>query len=449
MKSVRVAVVGVLAAFLAVAAACASSTRRSAMDEAPEPLSSRTPLRIFASGDTRGYLEPCGCEGGQFGGVPRRATYLSRVRRPGDLRIDLGNLAAGTGDLRRLRREALLDALAAEGCDVIVPGRSEVVDGAEFDDAAAARGLTVVCANLVAADGRPVFPAYASIGLADGRRAAVIGITEEIDAVAAAADAVAGRRVVPAEPALRAALSDLAGRADVVIVATSLAEPRARALADAFPGVALVLSGATPRPDVESTRTANGLVVAAGLLGAYVARVDFDDDLRAAASWRAWLDERVPDDVAAAALVIRYREAVAALDTGMIARIVDARRAEGFAGSAACASCHAADHAAWAASLHGRAMHTLADRKANRDPDCVPCHLVDVPAGAAAFDPDTMGVGCEACHGGSAAHVADPSVRTPARDSGRGACASQCHHPPEVKSFDFDLQWPRIRHGGR
>ena len=96
---------------------------------------------------------------------------------------------------------------------------------------------------------------------------------------------------------------------------------------------------------------------------------------------------------------------------------------------------------------HRRAMRILVERNANRDPDCVPCHLVDVPHGDAAIVADEMGVGCEACHGGSAAHAADPTVRTPVRDGGRSTCASRCHHPPEVKEFDFAKQWPRIAHG--
>jgi hypothetical protein len=155
----------------------------------------------------------------------------------------------------------------------------------------------------------------------------------------------------------------------------------------------------------------------------------------------------VADDPELAQVVRRYKEGAAALDTQFIDGIVAAKRAQGFAGSKSCEPCHAEDYTVWTKTLHGSAMRILVEKEAHRDPDCVPCHLVDVPAAPGPFDADAMGVGCEACHGGSAAHNADPTVRTPAKDGGRGACSAQCHHPPEVKDFDFAKLWPRIAHG--
>jgi hypothetical protein len=52
--------------------------------------------RLFFTSDTRGYIYPCGCAEGQLGGLLRRATYLAKARKPGDLNLDLGNLIEGT-----------------------------------------------------------------------------------------------------------------------------------------------------------------------------------------------------------------------------------------------------------------------------------------------------------------------------------------------------------------
>ncbi|MCE9634771.1 MAG: hypothetical protein K8T90_03610 [Planctomycetes bacterium] len=462
--SVPGAIVAAMLATVALAsglAACNSTKteRRSAVEDLGDKRD--VALRVLATGETQGYLETCGCESGQIGGIARRGTYLRGLRGPNDLTIDLGNITSGSGDLRRLRREAALDALAALKYDVVVPGRGEIVDGEAFVSGAKARGLRVVSANVTGPDGNPLFEPWWVRVLPDGRRVAVIGLTEPI------ALPPAGWHVTPPVAALVSALHDLEGKADTVIVATSLPEPDARAIAESAEGVSLVLAGATPDPDVTFDAAGRALLGVVGHLGQYVSRIDFDASLKPAFTWRAWLDEKVPEDTEMAAIIRRYKDDVAGLDTQFVDKIVAAKRAASFAGSKSCESCHGADYAVWKASLHGNAMRILVEKKANRDPDCVPCHLVDVPHAPTAtvaagtpgalgavtatgtFDADAMGVGCEACHGGSAAHVADPKVRTPNRDGGRSLCVSACHHPPEVKTFDVAKQWEKVRHGGK
>ena len=41
------------------------------------------PLVVVASGDTAGWIVPCGCTSNQSGGLPRRATYIEGLRRRG------------------------------------------------------------------------------------------------------------------------------------------------------------------------------------------------------------------------------------------------------------------------------------------------------------------------------------------------------------------------------
>jgi thiol-disulfide isomerase/thioredoxin len=83
------------------------------------------------------------------------------------------------------------------------------------------------------------------------------------------------------------------------------------------------------------------------------------------------------------------------------------------AGSAACVSCHEAEHTRWSAGPHASAMGSLEGELAN-DTSCVRCHATPVASGPL---PENMSdyrteesVGCESCHGPGVAHVADPSV---------------------------------------
>jgi hypothetical protein len=61
--------------------------------------------------------------GGPLGGLPRRATYLAKARKPGDLLIDLGNLIEGIRPHERLKLSYILEGLKQLDYDLLVPGR--------------------------------------------------------------------------------------------------------------------------------------------------------------------------------------------------------------------------------------------------------------------------------------------------------------------------------------
>ncbi len=84
-------------------------------------------------------------------------------------------------------------------------------------------------------------------------------------------------------------------------------------------------------------------------------------------------------------------------------------------GADQCKSCHRSDHKAWKKAAHAQAMDRLtASGDANRV-ECVRCHASPKAVGLGAAKENLEdyrreeGVGCEACHGPGAAHVAAPS----------------------------------------
>jgi hypothetical protein len=262
---------------------------------------------------------------------------------------------------------------------------------------------------------------------------------------------------MPAAPAVRAALDALGGRVDAAIVAAAMPWEEAVALARSLEDddrVVLVVAGTSayePRRAPAATRIP---VAAAGDRGEYVLRVDLGPSLRPSAAWREWLVEGLPEDEAMASLVKRHKKELAELEPEFVPDVLDGLRARGFVGSAACRDCHEADHAVWAGSGHAHAMRTLVERDSERDPECVPCHLVDVAWDEAGpRDVRELGVGCETCHGGGARHVASamqgerPIAGTTLRAEPHD-CAG-CHRPPEVTRFDAREAWPKILHGGR
>ena len=65
---------------------------------------------LVVSGDTEGWITPCGCTINQSGGMPRRASYINALRARGKevLYADAGGAAMGTSDYQKLRFEAIL-----------------------------------------------------------------------------------------------------------------------------------------------------------------------------------------------------------------------------------------------------------------------------------------------------------------------------------------------------
>src|SRR6185503_20777284 len=66
-------------------AACGDRTEATPPQAKPQP--SRT-LQVVVSGDTRGFIVPCGCTSKQYGGLPRRATYLAGLPAGETLYVD-------------------------------------------------------------------------------------------------------------------------------------------------------------------------------------------------------------------------------------------------------------------------------------------------------------------------------------------------------------------------
>src|SRR5207249_4609360 len=76
-------------------------------------------LVVWVTGDTRGYLEPCGCRRDQAGGLPARMTLISQDKAPNRLLLDVGNLTSGGRSYELLKLDYLLHGMALIGYDAV------------------------------------------------------------------------------------------------------------------------------------------------------------------------------------------------------------------------------------------------------------------------------------------------------------------------------------------
>lgn len=115
-----------------------------------------------------------------------------------------------------------------------------------------------------------------------------------------------------------------------------------------------------------------------------------------------------------------------------------------FAGASQCRTCHMGVYNHWRSTQHARAYRTLAGEKRQSDEQCFGCHITGyhLEGGPRQVNEASYlrNVQCEACHGPSAKHVADPTVATPLKGKIEGTC-DDCHnetaHGGQAKPFEL------------
>jgi len=415
--------------------------------------SAKGPLAVVVSGDTAGWIVPCGCTSNQSGGLPRRATYVAALRRQCEVVLaDAGGAAQGTAPYNRAKFAAILRGEALMGVAAHNIGAAEALLGAdELRRLAAETGVPLLSANARDRSGQPLAEPARIVAVA-GRRLAVIGVLAECYATSEI-------QVAPPRQATLDALHQAEGKYDALIVLAYLPEDELRQLADALPEADAVVGGPTGQP-IRPQQAGATLLTSATNKGKFLARLDAP----APGSADRWtgriieLDGQFADDPQQAANIGRFRQQLAAADftpqqTSYAGAWIGPLPQEfAVAGTATCRKCHDEDDRLWRKSKHAAAWKVLQEKGAHVDPECQRCHatgyglpggFVSVRQGRRRTD-----VGCESCHGPSQAHVARPAVHTAYFGQAKDRCTA-CHDRENSPKFAYDEYWKQIGHGAK
>ncbi len=424
-------------AALSLAVAAASLSESVSGEDEP----SRTKWRIFVTGDTKGYLRPCGCAAGLKGGYPRRATYLAGIRRDGDLLVDLGNIVEGTRPQDRVRLRYVLKGLKLLGYDAMVPGQGELAYGEDFEKLVRSTGPRTICANLFFKNGNRPFPRWHIHKTPSGEGVAVVGLTSPYQKIP-------GRyRITKPTDALRDAIKVLKRKGlTKIVVAGYLKGKPALDLAKDFPDVVLVAGGFVPRGTKEPLRRGGAPVVLAGERGQYVGSAELRGS-SVTGGGQTWLGEDVPDDKTLARLVQDHDDEVSSMGSAYKAGQLLAFRKKGWVGSESCRACHKTEYESWAESKHAHAMQALKAKKQDRNPNCLECHYQDVPEQDGHRLREVRGVGCESCHGGGEDHVQARREKRQSPPMPAPVSCAGCHDKQNSPGFERTSYWDRMRHG--
>lgn len=419
---------------------------------------------LFVSGDSQGYLEPCGCRTDQAGGLPGRATVIKQGSKdtPARLVVDVGNMTTGGRPYELLKLRYLTEGMAKIGYDAVNLGRKEAgLDLDTLKGALATTPLPFVSANVLNRQtGKPIVEPFRLIS----RGGLTIGIT---GVTAIPSEEVGpGILVRPPLEALTEVIPTLKRRCDYLIVLAFVGEDTLRDIANKFHEVDALLGGDVPQSSGAIQQINRAVVFNVTDHGKILGKLMLQNRGKSYEATQAEgikiVGDRLEKDQDMVTLIARYKDELRqrryemASAEGMERIVGQESTADEFVGEKQCISCHQEAHKATEHSGHQHAFQTLVEKKSEFDPECLSCHTVGYGRHSGFIDqektPDLANVQCESCHGRGKEHVRQMQGKAPRsgerstlRPVTQATCIA-CHDEENSANFRYSAFWPKIAH---
>ena len=355
---------------------------------------------LFFTGSELGALKPCGCSGGQLGGLEKRPGIFATVPRRNRLVVDTGSLVRSDQEQDLIKYRVLFEAFGLLDYDLVHLTAQDMAIARNLNLLGdATRPFSIISAEEA---GDHVPRAFTRLFKADGR-------TVRVNIVA----------FDPEEAALEdsAALfpeADEGERVNILIL-RACDQGVARDVAARVPGGVdcVICPSDSDEPRLLSDPGARPLVFTVGRFGRYVCRlgVHFSPQRQGVGLTFTAIpvQERLPENPTLVALYKSYQQLVK--DSRLLEQYPRVPLPEGltFVNSETCKPCHAYEYDKWSAKAHADAFATLREVGSDYDPECVVCHVVGMEYETGfvteATTPQLRNVGCENCHGPGSEHA--------------------------------------------
>ncbi len=363
-------------------------------------------LTVFLTGYELGALKPCGCSGGQLGGLDRRSAVFDSVPRQKRLIIDTGMFVETDSEQDLIKFNIIIQALGMLDYDLVNLTEKDIEIGKNLGLLGSIGSVFNIISSYQAANVN--MPAKFTKRFCLEKEIVTVTIAA-LDAKSEPIERVG--RLFPFDTR-----SDLLS-VDILILNTcdtvAIDKITKMGIVDC-----LVIPSTSDEPDVISGLPLCGnadpntrpLIFSVGRFGRYIARLQIGTVKgKLNFSFSAIpVTENLPQEKSLVELYKVYQQLVK--EAGLLDKYPQFILPDGleYAGSESCKPCHEYEYEVWSQEPHSHAYATLEKVGSQFDPECVVCHVVGMKYESGfiseAETSHLKNVGCENCHGPGSEH---------------------------------------------
>ncbi|MDR4505418.1 MAG: hypothetical protein MRK01_11610 [Candidatus Scalindua sp.] len=439
-------------------------------------------LYIAFSGEENGYLEPCGCSEQQLGGLPRRYTLISALRKTREnlVALSLGDLSSGAGRQNEIKMETTMKALGQMGYVAHNIGEKDIHMGLELlSYLSQIHNIALLSSNVTSKNEQDLnIVPYIIKAIKGEKNVFTICILGILSPNLVDNDSVDIEVLDPVE-SLKPLLAALRNEADAFILLSHADVEESIEFAEIFPELDLVISGHSIDNPIDTMKKVNDTyVIPVGEKGKYLGVAGLRMNQRGAGRDRLYeislgkedyyglsqyypeetrqrdntaeiipLDEKYENALEIESLLKIYQQRLK--DEELVKNMYREPHPSGrtFTGNEVCSLCHNKIYTHWQETEHAHAYETLLQSGHQDDPECLFCHTIGMHylSGFRTIEstPRMKDVGCESCHGPGSDHKEsqEKEYGTVAAES-----CTICHENEHSPNFKFDDYWQKIAH---
>jgi len=386
-------------ALLCVSCGADVATKRSA--KTPPKVES---LTVFFTGNVLGELKPCGCSGGQLGGLSRRAVIFDSVPKDTRLIVDTGSFVESQSEQDLIKYEIIIQSLKELGYDLVSLSEQDIDTGKSiglFEDIDSL--FNIISYKQASAVDVP-YKFSKSLLLRD----------KPVTVTIAAFDP----KFTPIEQAGRLFASGSAVNpvGINILILNHCDDAIIDYISKRVPEVDCILRPSeSDEPIVTGNPNRRPLVFSVGRFGKYVSGLQITESPAYKGKPRLrFVSVKVTEELKEAESLVQlykvYQQIVGERNLLEKYERFSLPNDLKYVGSASCKEgCHDYEYDKWSQKAHAHAYATLEEIGSHVDPECVSCHVVGMEYDSGFITAQKSGhlknVGCENCHGPGSKHV--------------------------------------------
>jgi len=355
-------------------------------------------LTIFFSGNELGALKPCGCSGGQLGGLDRRLAVFNSVPKQKRLVVDTGMIIEADSEQNLIKFNIIIEAFRLLGYDLVNLTKKDIDIGKNT-------GLL----DIIDSDFRIISSHQLSGVNFPAKFTKKFCIENEAVAVTIAAfdtNSEPIERVYQLFPLVDC--SNLRS-VDILILNTAdivdINEIAKMGIVDCF-----IIPADSDEPSLIGDPNKSPLIFSVGRFGRYISKlqVEITEDKPKYGFSAVPITENLPKENPLVELYKSYQQLVK--EANLLENYPHFILPDGleYTGSQSCKSCHEYEYGKWSQKVHAHAYAILEEVGSQFDPECVICHVVGMEYESGFVSEQETNhlknVGCENCHGPGSEH---------------------------------------------